>query len=242
LPELCRSGEEDLPQAVRGLDHQLLELDYKAAELIESLGLEVERAGEDTPLEVAEARERLEGCLEQARGAHAQAQTHLDDASRHALVRKVRLEDVTPLPLGIAAAGDVFTRLIDQNTTVPAEHRRVFTTNQDGQSEVEIRVYQGRSSQASDNQKLGAFILEGIAPAPRMQPRIEVSFRIDANGILTVAARDAASGVAQAMRVEDPLGLQQVEPAADEALSEALAEELDFNDATGARVIDLDRS
>ena len=118
---------------------------------------------------------------------------------------------MTSLPLGIAAVGELFTVLIDQNVVVPTEHQRIFTTNQDGQAEVEIRVFQGRSKAVHDNQLLGSFILEGIAPARRMEPKIEVGFRIDENGILAVKARDAESGAQQGIRIEDPLGLQQVE-------------------------------
>jgi molecular chaperone DnaK len=137
---------------------------------------------------------------------------NLKSAAAHKSARRVDLKDVTSLPLGIASAGQIFTVLIDQNVIVPTEHQRIFTTNQDGQAEVEIRVFQGRSKAALDNQLLGSFILEGIAPARRMEPKIEVAFRIDENGILAVRARDADSGAQQGMRIEDPLGLQQVEP------------------------------
>ena len=128
----------------------------------------------------------------------------------------MNLRDVTSLPLGIASAGDLFTVLIDQNVVVPAQLQRIFTTNQDGQAEVEIRVFQGRGKTVGDNQLLGSFILEGIAPVRRMEPKIEVAFRIDENGILAVTARAAESGLQQGIRIEDPLGLQQVEPAGSE--------------------------
>jgi molecular chaperone DnaK len=119
---------------------------------------------------------------------------------------------VTSHPLGIAAAGDVFTVLISKNTPVPAEEERIFTTNQDDQTEVEIRVSQGSAKRASDNQFLGAFILEGIPPAPRMEARIRVTFHIDEDGILAVRARDDVSQAEQGIRVEDPLGLRQTDP------------------------------
>ena len=140
---------------------------------------------------------------------------NLKSAAEHKSARRVDLKDVTSLPLGIASAGQLFTVLIDQNVVVPTEHQRIFTTNQDGQAEVEIRVFQGRSKAVLDNQLLGSFILEGIAPARRMEPKIEVAFRIDENGILAVRARDAESGAQQGIRIEDPLGLQQVEPQAE---------------------------
>jgi molecular chaperone DnaK len=158
------------------------------------------------------AKERLTDSLLSAKGASEEVVSQLKTAVEHKNARRVNLRDVTSLPLGIAAAGDIFMILIDQNVVVPTEHQRVFTTNQDGQAEVEIRVYQGRSKNVADNQLLGSFILEGIAPARRMEPKIEVGFRIDENGILAVRARDAESGVQQGIRIEDPLGLQQVEP------------------------------
>jgi molecular chaperone DnaK len=89
------------------------------------------------------------------------------------------------------------------------EKRRIFTTNQNGQREVQIRVLEGRGARASENQLLGNFILEGIEPAPRMEPKIEVAFQIDANGILSVTAHDFKTGAKQGIRIEDPLGLQQ---------------------------------
>jgi molecular chaperone DnaK (HSP70) len=245
LPGPGGRADRDLPQGVDGLREELLELDYKAAELIEKLAREIEAGGDDTPIPLAAARERLGSHIEEAREAECRAQTHLQEAEQHALARKVKLQDVTSLPLGIAAAADVFTLLIDQNTKVPAEHRRVFTTSQDGQAEVEIRVHQGRATHASENQRLGSFVLEGIVPAPRMQPRIEVEFRIDEDGILSVRARDVGSGQAQAMRIEDPLGLQQAAPLADDAgisddvIAAAVEDSTGFDDSTGAREIEL---
>ena len=102
--------------------------------------------------------------------------------------------------------------LIKQNTKIPAESRKIFTTDQHGQSEVSIRIHQGRGTRASENQLLGDFMLDGIASAARMEPKIEVVFRIDENGILSVKARDKRSGAAQAIRIEDQLGLQELQP------------------------------
>ena len=143
------------------------------------------------------------------------------EAAEHAGARKVHLADVTSHSLGIAAAGDLFSQLIAQNTKIPAESRQIFTTHQDGQREVSIRIHQGRNPKASENQLLGDFILEGIAPAARMEPKIEVTFAIDDNGILSVKARDKRSGVAQSIRIEDPLGLQAADPENDPIEGEA---------------------
>jgi molecular chaperone DnaK len=135
----------------------------------------------------------------------------LREAGDHQNARRVELIDVTSHSLGIGAAADVMTVIIEHNTSVPAEQERIFTTNQDGQTEVEIRVYQGREKRASRNQLLGNFVLEGIAPSRRMDPKIAVRFRIDADGILSVRAHDQQSGTEQAMRIEDALGLQKIE-------------------------------
>lgn len=202
--------DDDLPTALKGLKDELMQLDYKAAELIEQLAVDV-RDGEASKL-LDVAKERLADSLMDAKGASDEVVQQIKTAVEHKQARRVNLRDVTSLPLGIASAGGIFTVLIDQNVVVPAELQRVFTTNQDGQAEVEIRVFQGRSRNVGDNQLLGSFILEGIAPARRMEPKIEVSFRIDENGILAVRARDAESGTQQGIRIEDPLGLQQVEP------------------------------
>jgi molecular chaperone DnaK len=171
------------------------------------------------------AKERLSESVLAAKGAQQEVVDNLKSAVEHKNARRVNLRDVTSLPLGIASVGEIFTVLIDQNVVVPTEHQRVFTTNQDGQAEVEIRVFQGRSRAVHDNQLLGSFILEGIAPARRMEPKIEVAFRIDENGILAVKARDAESGAQQGIRIEDPLGLQQVEPPADDAVADLGARE-----------------
>lgn len=203
--------DDDLPTAVKGLKDELLQLDYKAAELIDKLAEELTEGKATELLEAA--KERLNDSIMNAKTSSDEVVSQLKTAGEHKKARRVNLRDVTSLPVGIATAGGLFTVLIDQNIVVPTELQRVFTTNQDGQAEVEIRVFQGRSKSISDNQLLGSFILEGIAPARRMEPKIEVAFRIDESGILAVRARDAESGAQQGIRIEDPLGLQQVEPA-----------------------------
>ena len=122
-------------------------------------------------------------------------------------VKDVLLLDVTPLSLGIETLGGVFTRLIDRNTTIPTKKSQVFSTADDNQSAVTISVYQGEREMAADNKLLGQFNLEGIAPAPRGMPQIEVSFDIDANGIVNVSAADKATGKEQKIRIEASGGL-----------------------------------
>ena len=104
-------------------------------------------------------------------------------------VKDVLLLDVTPLSLGIETLGGVFTRLIDRNTTIPTKKSQVFSTADDNQGAVTIKVYQGEREMAADNKVLGEFNLEGIPPAPRGVPQIEVTFDIDANGIVNVSAK-----------------------------------------------------
>ncbi|MGD9637571.1 MAG: molecular chaperone DnaK [Alphaproteobacteria bacterium] len=122
-------------------------------------------------------------------------------------VKDVLLLDVTPLSLGIETLGGVFTRLIDRNTTIPTRKSQVFSTAEDGQTAVTIRVFQGEREMAADNKLLGQFDLVGIPPAPRGMPQIEVTFDIDANGIVNVSAKDKATGKEQTIRIQSSGGL-----------------------------------
>src|SRR3989344_3557630 len=122
-------------------------------------------------------------------------------------VRDVLLLDVTPLSLGIETLGQVFTKMIEKNTTVPVSKSQVFSTAADNQPSVEIHVLQGERAMAHDNKTLGRFILDGIPPAPRGVPQVEVSFDIDANGILNVKAKDKGTGKEQSVKIEGSSGL-----------------------------------
>jgi molecular chaperone DnaK len=126
-------------------------------------------------------------------------------------VKDVLLLDVTPLSLGIETLGGVFTRLIDRNTTIPTKKSQVFSTAEDGQTAVTIRVFQGEREMAADNKLLGQFDLVGIPPAPRGVPQIEVTFDIDANGIVNVSARDKATGKEQQIRIQASGGLSEAD-------------------------------
>jgi molecular chaperone DnaK len=126
-------------------------------------------------------------------------------------VKDVLLLDVTPLSLGIETLGGVFTRLIDRNTTIPTKKSQVFSTAEDGQTAVTIRVFQGEREMAADNKLLGQFDLVGIPPAPRGVPQIEVTFDIDANGIVQVSAKDKATGKEQQIRIQASGGLSEAD-------------------------------
>jgi molecular chaperone DnaK len=124
-------------------------------------------------------------------------------------VKDVLLLDVTPLSLGIETLGGVFTRIIDRNTTIPTKKSQVFSTAEDNQNAVTIRVFQGEREMAADNKMLGQFDLMGIPPAPRGMPQIEVTFDIDANGIVNVSAKDKATGKEQQIRIQASGGLSE---------------------------------
>jgi molecular chaperone DnaK len=156
-------------------------------------------------------------------------------------VKDVLLLDVTPLSLGIETLGGVFTRLIDRNTTIPTKKSQVFSTAEDGQTAVTIRVFQGEREMATDNKLLGQFDLVGIPPAPRGMPQIEVTFDIDANGIVNVQAKDKGTGKEQQIRIQASGGLSEADiqrmvkdaeaHAADDKQRRALAEAKNQADA-----------
>ena len=126
-------------------------------------------------------------------------------------VTDVLLLDVTPLSLGIETLGGVFTKLIQRNTTIPTKKSQVFSTAADGQTQVEIKVHQGEREMAADNKLLGQFSLVGIPPAPRGVPQVEVTFDIDANGIVHVSARDKGTGKEQQIVIQSSGGLSKDE-------------------------------
>lgn len=126
-------------------------------------------------------------------------------------VRDILLLDVTPLSLGLETLGGVMTVLINKNTTIPTAKTQVFSTAADSQPQVEIHILQGERPMAADNKTLGRFILDGLPPAPRGTPQIEVTFDIDANGILSVSAKDKATGKSQSVRIEGSSGLSKEE-------------------------------
>ncbi|MEK7085347.1 MAG: molecular chaperone DnaK, partial [Patescibacteria group bacterium] len=140
-------------------------------------------------------------------------------------VKDVLLLDVTPLSLGIETLGGVFTRIIEKNTTVPVTKTQVFSTAADNQTSVEIHVLQGERQMADGSKTLGRFILDGIPPSPRGLPQVEVSFDIDVNGILSVRAKDKATGKEQGVRIEASTGLSKEEVERMQRDAEAHAEE-----------------
>ncbi len=199
--------DADLPTAVESLREEVFEIQRKLERVLEQSG-----AGDESkPPPFASAVEAVGDWLSRAERASQEAKARLDEAQAHSRVRRVNLIDVTSHALGIASAADLFTVLIEKNARVPAEVKRTFTTHQDNQTEVEIRVYQGEESRASGNELLGGFVLTGIRPAPRLEPGIGVCFRLDENGILSVQARDTETGKEQGITVEEPLGLRGLE-------------------------------
>src|SRR5205085_526632 len=139
-------------------------------------------------------------------------------------VKDVLLLDVTPLSLGIETMGNVFTKLIESNTTIPTKKSEVFSTASDNQPSVEIHILQGERPMAKDNRTIGRFHLDGIPPSPRGIPQIEVTFDIDANGILHVTAKDKATGKSQNIRIEASSGLSDEEIKKMKAEAEANAD------------------
>ncbi|KKT00331.1 MAG: Chaperone protein DnaK [Candidatus Nomurabacteria bacterium GW2011_GWF2_43_8] len=140
-------------------------------------------------------------------------------------VRDVLLLDVIPLSLGIETLGGVATKLIDRNTTIPSSKSQTFSTAADNQTSVEIHIVQGERPMATDNKSLGRFILDGIPPAPRGMPQIEVAFDVDVNGILNVSAKDKASGKTQSIKIEASSGLKEEDIKKMQADAELHAEE-----------------
>ena len=147
-------------------------------------------------------------------------------------VKDVLLLDVTPLSLGIETEGGVMTVMIERNTTIPKDHTQVFSTAANNQPAVDIQVYQGERRMARDNRQIGKFTLDGIPPAPRGMPQVEVTFKIDANGILEVKAKDKATGKEQHISIQSSSGLgkdeiqRMVDEAAANAESDKAKEEL----------------
>ena len=164
-------------------------------------------------------------------------------------VTDVLLLDVTPLSLGIETLGGVMTRLIDANTTIPTRKSEVFSTASDNQPSVQINVLQGERSMARDNKQIGMFHLDGITPAPRGVPQIEVTFDIDANGILNVTAKDKATGKEQKIRIEASTGLTEEEikrmrdeAKANEAADKAEKERIDKINAADAMIFQSEKN
>jgi molecular chaperone DnaK (HSP70) len=125
-------------------------------------------------------------------------------------VKDILLLDVTPLSLGVETLGGVMSKLVPRNTTIPTQKSEIFSTAIDGQTNVEVHVLQGEREMASDNKSLGTFRLDGIPPAPRGIPQIEVKFDLDANGILSVSAKDKASGKEQSITISGASTLDEI--------------------------------
>ena len=164
-------------------------------------------------------------------------------------VKDVLLLDVTPLSLGIETLGGVMTKLIEANTTIPTRKSEVFSTAADNQPSVEIHVLQGERSMARDNKTIGRFHLDGITPAPRGIPQIEVTFDIDANGILNVSAKDKATGKEQKIRIEASSGLSEDEikrmrdeAKANEAADKAEREKIDKINGADALIFQSEKN
>ncbi|MBQ7254371.1 MAG: Hsp70 family protein, partial [Bacteroidales bacterium] len=164
-------------------------------------------------------------------------------------VKDVLLLDVTPLSLGIETLGGVMTKLIDANTTIPTRKSEVFSTASDNQPSVQINVLQGERPMARDNKQIGVFNLDGIAPAPRGIPQIEVTFDIDANGILNVSAKDKSTGKEQKIRIEASSGLSddeikrmRDEAKANEAADKAKKELVDKINAADAMIFQTEKN
>lgn len=147
-------------------------------------------------------------------------------------VRDVLLLDVIPLSLGIETMGGVATKLIERNTTIPTSRSQIFSTAADNQTSVEIHITQGERAMAGDNKSLGRFVLDGIPPAPRGLPQVEVTFDVDANGILTVKAKDKATNKEQSIRIEGSSGLSETD-------IERMRKDADANAATDKQKIEL---
>jgi len=163
-------------------------------------------------------------------------------------VKDILLLDVTPLSLGIETMGSVFTKMIESNTTIPTKKTEVYSTAADNQPQVEIHVLQGERPMARDNKTIGKFILDGIPPSPRGVPQIEVTFDIDANGILSVSAKDKATGKEQKIRIEASSGLskEDIEKMKQEAQENAEAdakrrEEVDKLNAADALIFSSEK-
>ena len=208
-PMVPAESDQDLPAAVEGLRQEMSALQEKLEQVADET---TESASEEKAQPLADAVEVVGDWLARAERASKEAEERFEEAEEHAKARKVELSDVVSHALGIASAEDLLSVLIEKNARVPAEKKGVFTTNQDGQTEVEIRVFQGEDPRASENELLGDFVLTGIEPAPRLTPKIQVTFSLDADGILSVSAVDKRTGAQQGITVKEPLGLRGLSP------------------------------